>query len=189
MVPAMARKAKALATTRTRARYLVTVTLPPCGLPPPASRSDRDIVLVSGRPTPCTRAVATLLDPCPVNFGDDLPVAREQRFGGAHLGAQRQLALAETVRAILPELLGAARRFRSAAAGAVGAFIHLAARAKIADTRILRRPERAGVEAIPTADAQILRMKHDAILGREDALDRADRRTGRIGAMHAGHRH
>src|SRR6201993_716965 len=107
MVPAMARKAKALATMRTRAKHLVTVTLPPCGLPPPASRSDRDIVMVSGRPTPGTRAVATLLDPRLVNFGDDLPVARKQRFGGAHLGAHRQLSFAEPVRAILPELRGA----------------------------------------------------------------------------------
>src|SRR5438270_10011335 len=110
-----------------------------CHLQP--SRSDRDILVVSGRPTPGTGAVAAFLDPRLIDLGDDLAVAGKQRLGGAHLGAQRQLALAETVRAILPELLGTARSFRSAAAGAVGAFIHLAARAKIADTRILRRPE------------------------------------------------
>src|ERR1700741_3914517 len=125
MVPAIVRKARALTTTRTRARYVVTVTLPPSVLARPASGSDRDILAVSSRPTPGTRAVATLLDSRLVNFGDDLPVPRKQRLGGAHLGAQRQLSFVETVRAILPELLGAARSFRSAAAGAVGAFIHL----------------------------------------------------------------
>ena len=39
------------------------------------------------------------------------------------------------------------------AAGAVGALVHLAARAEIADARILRRAERAGVEAVAAADA------------------------------------
>src|SRR5262245_15914124 len=51
----------------------------------------------------------------------------------------------------------------------------------------LRRAERAGVEAIPAADAQILGMEDDAVVGGENALHRADRRAGRVGAVHAGH--
>src|SRR5262249_39794496 len=35
---------------------------------------------------------------------------------------------------------------------------------------------------------QVLGMQNDTIIGRKDAVDRADRRAGRVGAMHAGHR-
>src|SRR5207302_8091237 len=113
----------------------------------------------------------------------------EQRLGRAHLGAHRQLAFAEAVRAVFCEFLGAARRFRAAAAGAVGAFVHLAARTEIADLRILRRAKRTGVEAVAAADALVLVVQHDAVFGGKDAFDRTDRRARRIGAMHAGHRH
>src|SRR5258705_324282 len=106
-----------------------------------------------------------------------------------HLGAQRQLAFAEPVGAVFRKLLGAAGSLVSATTGAIGAFVHLAARTKIADHRILRRPERAGIEAIAAADAQILVVQHDAVFGRIDADDRANGRTGRVDAMHAGHRY
>src|SRR6185437_1442087 len=56
------------------------------------------------------------------------------------------------------------------------------------DLRILRRAERAGVEAITATDAEILVMQHDAIFGRIDAGDRTDSSTWRVGAVHAGHR-
>src|SRR3954453_12322332 len=94
IVPAMASMAKALTTMRMRARYVVTVTSSRRAF---CHRSDRDILVVTGRPTPGPGAVATLLDPRLVDFGDDLSVARQQRFGGAHLGAQRQLARAKAV--------------------------------------------------------------------------------------------
>src|SRR5712672_3551432 len=76
----------------------------------------------------------------------------------------------------------------SNSAGAIGALVHLAARAEIADARILRRAERAGVEAVAAADADVLRMQHHRVLGRIERVGRAHRRARRVGAMHAGHR-
>src|SRR5207344_1242360 len=73
-------------------------------------------------------------------------------------------------------------------AGAIGAFVHLAARAEVADLGVLRRAERAGVEAIAAADAEILGVQHHRVGGRIEAVDRAHRRAGRVGAVHAGHR-
>src|SRR4029077_9911176 len=63
------------------------------------------------------------------------------------------------------------------------------ARAEIADFRILRRAERTCIEAIAAADADILGMQHDAVFGRVNAGYRAHGGAGRVGAMHAGHRH
>src|SRR6476660_2037509 len=156
---------------------------------PPArcAGSDGDILVISRQPAPGAGAIAALGHPLLVDLGDDLTVAGEERFGRAHLGAERQLALAEAVRTVFGIFRGAAGGFRPAAAGAVGAFVHLAARAEIADLRILRRPEGAGIEAIATSDAQILVMEADAVFRREDAFGRADRGAGRVGAMHAGH--
>src|SRR6185295_7061541 len=53
---------------------------------------------------------------------------------------------------------------------------------------ILRRAERACVEAVPAADAQILGMQHHGVSRGVEAVHRADRRAGRVGAVHAGHR-
>jgi hypothetical protein len=50
-------------------------------------------------------------------------------------------------------------------------------------------PNGQAVKAITAADAQILGMKDDAVVGRENALDRADRRAWSVGAVHAGHGH
>src|SRR5258708_6894741 len=149
--------------------------------------SDGDVLLISRQPAPGAGAIAALRHPLLVDLGDDRAVAGEERFGGAHLGAERQLALAETVRAIFGVFRGAARGFRPAAAGAVGAFVHLATGAEIADPRILRRPEGTGIEAVAAADAQILVVEDDPVFRREDAFGRADRRAGGVGAMHAGH--
>src|SRR5258708_39781397 len=110
-------------------------------------------------------------------------------FGGDLTATWRTFPSPPRFGAVFFNLLGAARSFRSATASAVGAFIHLAPRAEIADPRILRRPERTGIETITAADAQIFRMQHDAVFGRIDAGHRADRGTGRIGTMHAGHGH
>src|ERR1700756_4746490 len=60
------------------------------------------------------------------------------------------------------------RGLRFATAGAVGAFVHLAARAEIADLGILRRSERTGIKTVAAADAQILGMQRDAVFGRKD---------------------
>src|SRR5207247_4076476 len=109
-----------------------------------------------------------------------------QGFGRAHFGAWRQVPLGGTVRTILLVVLPAAVGLGPA--GAEGAFVHLAARAEIADLRILRRTERTGVEAIAAADAQVLGVKHDAVGCCIEAIHRANRRAGRVGAMHTGHR-
>src|SRR5204862_2019620 len=51
------------------------------------------------------------------------------------------------------------------------------------------RAERAGVEAIAAADAQVLGVQHHAVGGGVEAAHRAHRRARRVGAMHARHRH
>src|SRR5207302_10563818 len=124
--------------------------------------------------------------PVLVDLGDDLAIAGQQRLGRAHLGAQRQLAFGEPVGPVFCEFGLGAVRFRPA--GAVSALVHLAARAEIPDPGILRRAERAGVEAIAAADAEVLGVQHHAVGGGVEAVHRADRGAGRVGAVHAGHR-
>src|SRR3954447_14276317 len=114
-------------------------------------RSDGDGLPIGRLPAPGARAVAALDHPRLVDLGDDLAVTGEQRLGRAHLGAERQLAFGKPVRAVFLLLLLAAVGLRTA--GAECAFVHLAARAEIADFRVLRRAERTGVEAIAAADA------------------------------------
>src|SRR5260370_11604490 len=109
---------------------------------------------IGGLPAPGAGAVAALADALLVDLGDDLAVAGEQRFGRAHLGAQRQLSFGETVGAVF-FIFGQAA-VRLGPAGAERAFVHLAARAEIADPRILRRAERTGVQAVAPADAHVL---------------------------------
>src|ERR1017187_3868374 len=150
-----------------------------------AMESGRDRFAVSGLPTPGAGAVAALRHALLVDLGDDIAVAGEQRLGRAHLGAQRQLAFGKTVGAVFLELFLAVVGLWTA--GAEGALVHLAARAEVADLGILRRPERAGVEAIAAADAQVLGVQDHAIGGRIENIHRADRRAGRVGAVHAGH--
>src|SRR5437660_1926531 len=147
-------------------------------------RGDR--LTVGGLPAPGAGTVAALDHALPVDLRDDLAVAGEQRLGRAHLGAERQLAGREPVGAVFLELLGRAVSFR--AAGAVGALVHLAARAEVADLGILRRAERAGVEAVAAADADVLRVQHHRVGGGEDRARRAHRLAGRVGTVHAGHR-
>src|SRR6267143_5730433 len=113
-------------------------------------------------------------------------VAAEQRLGRAHLGARRELALREAVRAVLRELLFRVVLLRSARAE--GALVHLAAHAKGSGLRILRRAERAGVEAIAAADAQVLVVQDDALFCLVETVDRAHRHARCIRAVHAGHR-
>src|SRR5713226_7915273 len=165
---------------------------PRCAAPRPLSQrspSYFDVLVIRRQPTPGTGAIAALNDPLLVDLANDIAIAGEQRLRRAHLGAHRQLPFTEAVRAVLCEFLGAARRFGTATAGAIGAFVHLAARTEIADARILRRAKRTGVEAVAAADALVLVVQYDAVFGGVDAFDRADRRAWGIGAMHAGHRH
>src|SRR5215470_16083239 len=115
---------------------------------------------VGGTPAPHFGALAARQHALPVDVGDDVAVAAEQRLGRAHLGASRQLALRQTVRAVLPELLG--RIILLGATGAEGALVHLAAQAERARLRELRRAERTGVEAVAAADADVLVVQHDA---------------------------
>src|SRR5829696_9048747 len=153
---------------------------------PPLVTSKRDGFAIGGLPTLGARAVAALHHPLLVDLGDDVAVAGEQRLRRAHLGAERQLALGEAVAAVFDVLGFGVVGLRPA--GAIGALVHLAARAEVPDSRILRRAERAGVEAIAAADAQILRVQHHGVGGGVEAVHRAHRRAGRVGAVHAGHR-
>src|SRR4051812_1495270 len=152
-----------------------------------AWRSHCDPLAIGSHPAPGTGAVAALDHTLLVDLGNDLAVAGEQRFGRAHLRAQRQLALQHAIGAVLGVFFAAARNFRPAAAGAIGALVHLAAGPKVADFGILRRAEGTRVETVAAADAQILRMKDDTFVGRENAGHRADRRAGSVGTVHAGH--
>src|SRR6267143_1492226 len=146
---------------------------------PPQGYSDSNALLIGDLPTPCARTVAARRHALLVDLSDDRAVAREQRFGRAHLGANRQLALGETVGAVFGVF--GRRRVRLRPAGAIGALVHLAARPEVSDFRILRRAERAGVEAVAAADAEILRVKNHAVGGGIEARHRADRRAWRIG--------
>src|SRR5262245_1361132 len=145
----------------------------------------RDRLTIGRLPAPGAGAVATLDHALLVDLRDDLAIAGQQRLGRAHLRAQRQLAFSQAVGAVLLVLCHGAVSLRSA--GAIGAFVHLAARAEVADSRILRSAERTGVEAIAAADAEVLGMQHHAVGGGVEAVHRTDRLTGRVGAMHAGH--
>src|SRR5882672_6731954 len=88
------------------------VQLRPCAPPPryyaPARPSGFDRLPIGGLPAPCTRAVAAFHHALLVDLGDDFAVAGQQRLGRAHLGAERQLALGQTVRPIFIILLLAA---------------------------------------------------------------------------------
>src|SRR6266404_5213267 len=152
-----------------------------------AWRSHCDPLAIGGHPAPGAGVVTAFDHALLVDLGDDLAVTCEQRLGRAHLRAQRQFALEDTVGPIFAVFLAAAGDFRPAAAGTIGALVHLPARAEVADLGILRSAERASVEAVAAADAQILRMEYDAVIGRENAAHRADRRAGSVGAVHAGH--
>ena len=146
-----------------------------------------DCFSISGFPSPGAGTVAALHHAFFVDFRDNSAVAREQRFGGAHFGAQWQLAFGQPVSAVLFVFFLAVIGLWAACA--VGAFVHLAAGAEIADPRILRRAERTRVEAVAAADAQVLGVQHDAIRGSVEAVDRTDRLAWRISAMHARHRY
>src|SRR6266481_7764952 len=156
----------------------------PCSF---AQRSHFDPLAIGGRPAPGAGAVAALDHALLVYLGDDLTVTRKQRLGRAHLRTQRQLALEHAVGSVFTVFLAAAGNFVPAAASTIGALVHLAARAEVADLGILRSTERACIEAVAAADAQILRMEYDAIIGRENAAHRADCRAGSVGTVHAGH--
>src|SRR3954451_6541981 len=121
---------------------------------PAPSPLRRDGLAIRRLPAPRAGAVAALGHTFLVDLRDNLAVAGEQRLGRAHLGAERQLARREPVGAVLLELFR--RAVGLGAAGAEGALVHLAARAEVADLRILRRAERTGVEAVAASDAQIL---------------------------------
>src|SRR5262249_39361849 len=147
--------------------------------------SGRDRLTVCGLPSPGAGAVAALEDTLLVDLGDDLAVPGEQRLGRAHFCAQWQLALGQPVGAVFPVFGLGAVSLRTA--GAIGAFVHLAARAEVAHPRVLRRAERARVEAIAAADAEVLGVQDHRVGGGVEAAHRTHRRAGRVGAVHAGH--
>src|SRR5215210_1114624 len=105
-------------------------------------------------PAPHSRTITALHHAFLVDLCNDGAIAREQRLGGAHLGADRELALGETVGAVLGVFGGRGVCLRSARA--VGALVHLAAGAEVSDFGILRCPKRTCVETVATPDAEIL---------------------------------
>src|SRR5436853_2060189 len=98
--PTSAAKAKYATTSRRRARSLITFFLPFLVHLSPRTRRQRegtrwlhrDLLAIRRLPAPGAGAVAALHHPLLVDLGDDLAVSRQERFGRAHLGAQRQLA-------------------------------------------------------------------------------------------------
>src|SRR5882757_1818193 len=144
-------------------------------------------LVISSRPAPGPGSVAPLGHPVLIDLRDDLAVTGQQRLRRAHLRAQRQLPLCESVGSVLTVFLDAAGFFRAAATGAERALIHFSARAEIAHLRILRCPEGAGVETVAAADAQVLRMQHHAFFRRKYATDGADGSARRVVTVHAGH--
>src|SRR5258705_13926036 len=172
------------------ARCLIMVALSMLRVPVSQSLqgySNRNALVIGGFPTPFARTVAALHHALLVDFGDDRAIARQQRFGRAHLGANPQLSLGEAVGAVFGVF--GRRGIGLRAAGAIGALVHLAARPEVADLRILRRAERTGVEAGAATDAEVLGVQNHAVGGGVEARHRTDRGAWRIGAMHAGHRH
>src|SRR5258705_3118872 len=148
--------------------------------------SHRNSFVIRSRPSPCTAGVTARLDAVTVDLGDDVAVPGQERLGRAHLGADRELAGRQTVGAVFLVLCRGPIGFR--ATRAVGAFVHLAARTEVADLGILRRAERAGVEAIAAADAEVLGVQHHGIGGGVEAVYRAHGPPKRVGAMPAGPR-
>src|SRR6478736_668416 len=141
---------------------------------------------VGGAPAPDFGALAALQHAVAEDVGDDVAVAGHQRLGGAHLGAGRQLAFGQAVASVLFELR--LRTVGFGAAGAERALVHLAAHAEGAGSGELRRAERAGVAAVAAADADVLVVQHHTLFRAVEAVDRADRHAGRVGAVHAGDR-
>src|SRR5262249_28255609 len=130
-------------------------------------------------------AVTARDDALLVDLSDDLTVAGQERLGRAHLSAQRQLSLGQSIGAVFLELH--LRIVGLGATGAKGALVHLAARAEVADSWVLWGTKRAGVEAIAAADAEVLGVQHYGVRGGVEAVHRTHRRAGRVGTMHAGH--
>src|SRR5205814_4183930 len=97
-------------------------------------------------PAPHARTITALHHALLVDFCNDRAIACEQRLGRAHLGTNRQLALGETVGAVLGVFGGCGVCLRSARA--IGELVHLAARSEVSDFRILRRPEWTRIEAV-----------------------------------------
>src|SRR5438552_4258234 len=141
-----------------------------CGRCRTADTSRCNRLFVRCLPAPGTRTVAALRHALFVDLRDNLAVAGEQRLGRAHLGAQRQLAFRQTVGAVLLKFLLAEVLFR--AAGAERALVHLAARTEVTDLRILRRAERAGVEAVAATNADVLGVQNDGVGSRIERIRR-----------------
>src|SRR6185312_1361190 len=144
-----------------------------------------DCLAVGGLPTPGAGPVAALRHALLVDLSNNVAVAGKQRLGRAHFRAQWQLAFGQPIGAVLLVFFLAVVGLRPT--GAEGAFVHLAARTKIANLWILRRAKRACVEAIAAADAKVLGVKHYGIRRRVETIYRTDSGARRIGAVHAGH--
>src|SRR5439155_23903443 len=142
---------------------------------------------VGGAPAPHFGALAAVQNAVAEDVRHHVAVAAQQRLRRAHLGAGGQLAFGQAVAPVLLELR--LRAVGLGAAGAEGALVHLAAHAESAGCRELRRAERAGVAAVAAADADVLVVQHHALFGAIEAVDRADRHAGRVGAVHASDRH
>ena len=145
-----------------------------------------DLIVLGGGVGIEQAAKAAGHDAVAVYVRHDVAIPRQKRLGRTHLGADGQLAFCDPVAPILGEF-GGRMRFLGAT-GAEGALVHLAAAAKVAGLRELRRAKGARIKAITTPDAEVLGVEHHPFLVLVKAVCRADRHTGRIGTVHAGHR-
>src|SRR3546814_17399261 len=107
-------------------------------------RSSR-LLLVGRAPAPGAGSEAAGDDALAIDVGYHVAVAAEQGLGRAHLRTERQLALGQTVAAVLLELGRRVLRFRPA--GPEGALVHLAAAAAVARLRVLRPPARPSIRS------------------------------------------
>src|SRR5690625_495796 len=149
-------------------------------------RSGACLHFIGSSPAPGTGSEATSDDPLAEDIRDLIPVSGQQCLRRAHLGAEGQLAFRQTVAPVLVELCK--RAVGLGPSGTEGTLIHLAAAAEVARLRELRGPEGTGIEAIATADAEILGMQHQTLFGLVEAVHGADRHAGRVRAVHAGDR-
>src|SRR6185312_7033150 len=98
-----------------------------------------------------------------IDIGDHVAISTEQRLRRAHFGARGKLPFRETIAAVFLELRGRSIGFRASCTER--ALVHFAADAEGAGLRKLRRAERARVETVAAADAEVLVVEHDTVLG------------------------
>ena len=113
-------------------------------------------LIIGCAPAPSARPKATGNNPLAINARHNITVSSQKRLSGTHLGTDWQFAFCDPVAAILCKLgCGVVFLWTTSAEGT---FVHLAAGAKVARLWELWCTEGACIKAIPTTNAQILRV-------------------------------